>query len=141
MIHRGPIPAPIHGAQRITERLVTTDRRRRRRGDEERGRRGVRWDGKRGVVCRDEGVKVERGGIGFAVRFVGGARRDVARALLGFTGTGLGRGRRIGCVVPSSRQNARVSRGSGWNKDGWERTAGTFSQVLFSRLSTRHGRP
>ena len=59
---------------------------------------------------RDEGVKVERGSVRFefAVRlrlrlFVGCARRDVARAWFEFAGAGLGRGCRIGFVVPSDR--------------------------------------
>ena len=59
MIHRGPIPTPIHGAQCVIKRLIATDRRRRRRGDEEGSIRGevgtgVGRDSEGGVVCRDE---------------------------------------------------------------------------------------
>ena len=103
MIHRSPIPAPIHGAQRITKRLVATDRRRRRRGDEERrglggAARVVGRDGEGGIVRRDVGVKVERGGVWFrlCLRLVVGCTR--ARAWFGFAGAGLGR--RVGFVVP-----------------------------------------
>ena len=107
MIHRSPIPAPIHGAQRITKRLVATDRRRRRRGDEERGgARVVGRDGEGGIVCRDVRVKVERGGVWFrlCLRLVVGCTR---REWFGFAGAGLGR--RVGFVVPSggTRTNAR----------------------------------
>ena len=130
MIHRGPIPAPIHGAQRITERLVATDRRRRRRGDEEWGGCSAGWDGEGRVVCRDEGVKVERGGVGFgvAVHLFVGTRRDVARARFGFAGAGLGRRRRVGFVVPS---DARVSRRSG--REMWKMNAqrGLFHGFCF----------
>ena len=79
MVHRGPIPAPVHGTQRIIERLVAADHHRRRRGDKERNSRsgsgtrvhvGGERNGERGVVRRDVSIKVERSGVEFAVRFV-----------------------------------------------------------------------
>ena len=78
VIHRSPIPAPIHGAQRVLERLVAADHCRRRRGDKERrwsrrcGRRGGGCTSERGIVCWNVGVEVKRGGVRlFAVRLGG----------------------------------------------------------------------
>ena len=93
MIHRSPIPAPIHGAQCIIECLVATDHRR-RRGNEERGSHGgVGSLSEGGVVCRDVGVEVERCGVLFL--FLKWARGCT------FAGAGFGCRRRVGFIVPS----------------------------------------
>jgi hypothetical protein len=55
MIHRGPIPAPVHGVQRVIERFVAARHCRRRR-------RGERWGVRERVGrCRCVGRDAEGG--------------------------------------------------------------------------------
>lgn len=117
MIHRGPISAPIHGAQRVIERFVASHHRRRRRGYEERGGGRGGWDSEGGVVCRDVGVEVERGGVWFRFAVF------LLLGWVGFAGAGLG-GYCVGFVVPSDRQGVVDRDGEEQEERG--RTAGTF---------------
>ena len=107
-MHHGPIPGPIHDAQCIIECPVKSNRRHQRKGDEKWGGRsgtdvGNRRHGEGGVVCRNEGVKVERDGVGFDVAVLSLRLGDVFRAWSRFASARL---RCIGFVVPSGRRRA-----------------------------------